>query len=342
MDHFGDLLLYGSFAVLKGEGAKEVEREVRNIFDSQNPKCRIIIRRGCRRAPVLRVSYPSPNERITAPETTPDISPVSRIFEDSLESVPGEIAKETNEELLTQRSLGTPDIHVRVDISPRALVQSDAGSKVVCMERSSSSLLPQTSVTSPGPGSPESPSTPTRRSRVKDSESLTRFGTQFKNKGSRHRDFPRAVRNAKCAHDPYNFLYLFNGPFISPTPLLFTASLPPRIGVLSPSEISFAERADQNWRPARAKPTKLEKELANELGFDFPKRVQYKVYLFERILLCCKEINPNKPKNKMLGTNKPLTDKKGKLRLQLKGRIFMQNVTDVVSLVKSGRCCYWP
>ncbi len=38
----------------------------------------------------------------------------------------------------------------------------------------------------------------------------------------------------------------------------------------------------------------------------------------------------------MLGTNKPLVDKKGKLRLQLKGRIFMQNVTDVVTVKKAG------
>lgn len=36
MEHFGDLLLHGSFTVLKGEGAKEVEREVRNIFNSPN------------------------------------------------------------------------------------------------------------------------------------------------------------------------------------------------------------------------------------------------------------------------------------------------------------------
>lgn len=28
IDHFGELLLYGSYTVLKGEGAKEVEREV--------------------------------------------------------------------------------------------------------------------------------------------------------------------------------------------------------------------------------------------------------------------------------------------------------------------------
>jgi len=38
----------------------------------------------------------------------------------------------------------------------------------------------------------------------------------------------------------------------------------------------------------------------------------------------------------MLGNNKPPVDKKGKPRLQLKGRIFMQNVTDVVSFVDKG------
>lgn len=32
IDHFGDLLLYGSYTVLKGEGAKEVEREVSTRF----------------------------------------------------------------------------------------------------------------------------------------------------------------------------------------------------------------------------------------------------------------------------------------------------------------------
>ena len=67
---------------------------------------------------------------------------------------------------------------------------------------------------------------------------------------------------------------------------------------------------------------------------------EYKVYLFERILLCCKEINPNKPKNKMLGQSKPLVDKKGKLKLQLKGRIFMQNVTDVLTLTRTDRSSF--
>ncbi|KAF2231214.1 hypothetical protein EV356DRAFT_452365 [Viridothelium virens] len=61
---------------------------------------------------------------------------------------------------------------------------------------------------------------------------------------------------------------------------------------------------------------------------------EYKVYLFESILLCCKEMNPNKQKNKLM--NKPAVDRRGKPKLQLKGRIFMQNVTETISLAKPG------
>ncbi|MCJ1476572.1 hypothetical protein MMC13_005238 [Lambiella insularis] len=61
---------------------------------------------------------------------------------------------------------------------------------------------------------------------------------------------------------------------------------------------------------------------------------EYSIYLFERILLCCKDINPNKAKNRLGNKN---VDKKGKPRLQLKGRIFMQNVTDILQYTKSGK-----
>jgi cell division control protein 24 len=61
--------------------------------------------------------------------------------------------------------------------------------------------------------------------------------------------------------------------------------------------------------------------------------VQYKIYLFEMILLCCKELSANKAKK----MNKSLITKTGKARLQLKGRIFMQNVTETVSLQKPGK-----
>ncbi|KAI1004544.1 hypothetical protein K3495_g3669 [Podosphaera aphanis] len=75
---------------------------------------------------------------------------------------------------------------------------------------------------------------------------------------------------------------------------------------------------------------------------DFQK--EYTIYLFERILLCCKDLNPNKNKEKLIGSQKDKKDKKDKNkkelnknnRLQLKGRIFMTNVTEVLSLAKQG------
>ncbi|KAL3428130.1 cdc24 calponin [Phlyctema vagabunda] len=71
---------------------------------------------------------------------------------------------------------------------------------------------------------------------------------------------------------------------------------------------------------------------------------EYTIYLFERILLCCKEVNPNKSKEKLMGTQKDKKDKKDRrkgepnknAKLQLKGRIFMTNVTEVLSLGKQG------
>lgn len=69
---------------------------------------------------------------------------------------------------------------------------------------------------------------------------------------------------------------------------------------------------------------------------------EYTIYLFERILLCCKEINPNKKQKDKLKLDKKAPDKRATTgsykgsKLQLKGRIFMTNVTDVISLVKPG------
>ncbi|KAK5989493.1 Rho guanine nucleotide exchange factor scd1 [Cladobotryum mycophilum] len=63
----------------------------------------------------------------------------------------------------------------------------------------------------------------------------------------------------------------------------------------------------------------------------------YEIYLFECILLCCKEISPNKSKDKKDKTRSQGPRARNKsAKLQLKGRIFMTNVTDVVSLSKPG------
>ncbi|KAL8962830.1 MAG: hypothetical protein Q9183_005092, partial [Haloplaca sp. 2 TL-2023] len=67
-----------------------------------------------------------------------------------------------------------------------------------------------------------------------------------------------------------------------------------------------------------------------------PQEREYIIYLFERILLCCKEVNPNKQRARVLRNERATPNPHGnKPRLQLKGRIFMQNVTDVVSFVKT-------
>lgn len=86
------------------------------------------------------------------------------------------------------------------------------------------------------------------------------------------------------------------------------------------------------------------KDSANTLGIECPHYEQYTIYLFERILLCCKEANPNKSKDKVMGIQKDKKDKKdkknkdgGKGKLQLKGRIFMTNVTEVIQMGKPGR-----
>ncbi|KAI8634426.1 hypothetical protein F5Y19DRAFT_461807 [Xylariaceae sp. FL1651] len=62
----------------------------------------------------------------------------------------------------------------------------------------------------------------------------------------------------------------------------------------------------------------------------------YEIYLFECILLCCKEVQPNKSKDKK-DKNKSITKVRNKNnKLQLKGRIFMTNVTEVLSFAKPG------
>ncbi|KAI9788347.1 MAG: hypothetical protein M1816_006950 [Peltula sp. TS41687] len=62
----------------------------------------------------------------------------------------------------------------------------------------------------------------------------------------------------------------------------------------------------------------------------------YKIYLFERILLCCKELAPSKQKGNIMGLNRTAAEKKSKPKMLLKGRIFMQNVTETLSLQKPG------
>lgn len=65
---------------------------------------------------------------------------------------------------------------------------------------------------------------------------------------------------------------------------------------------------------------------------------QYEIYLFECILLCCKEVVPNKSKDKKDKTKSTIPKVRNKNnKLQLKGRIFMTNVTEVLSFAGKGK-----
>ncbi|KAG6127577.1 hypothetical protein E4U38_006197 [Claviceps purpurea] len=63
---------------------------------------------------------------------------------------------------------------------------------------------------------------------------------------------------------------------------------------------------------------------------------QYEIYLFESILLCCKDASGKKDKTRSTSSKINPHTKTKTTKLQLKGRIFMTNVTDIVSLSKPG------
>ena len=370
IDHFGDLMLFGTFTVLKGEGAKEVEREVRDIFFSLSPKVRKALRRSTgqtrsvlRFSPLKRSLLPSQwmpdavvSEDSNAQEyTNPNLCTVGRLdpnpytkapvdrtvsssqtrvdqcpkrFVSGLEGVPEE-GHEGHAQALS-KEISLDDLRARLDKvkqdpsnALRPTLYKKSSKPTFYTKSLGSPLHPNPSSPFPpreGSGSEGSsaPPTPSRSSKGAGASKLADFGSKMR---TSKRMFKAVFKKtqpilasdvADCSH-----LRLFNGPFMRGNH--FLGQLP---------------RVDA---PAvKSKITKFEKELLAELKLTRPVRIQYKVYLFERILLCCKEVNPNKPKNKMLGNTKPLVDKRGKLRLQLKGRIFMQNVTDVISVNRAG------
>ena len=145
--------------------------------------------------------------------------------------------------------------------------------------------------------------------------------------GRRAKDESQIAMNTLEYKGCFNAIFTLETVFLTaPMPLMCTPAPVPRLATQMSKSVPIK----------KARPNPLEKQEADDKALQSPHREQYKVYLFERILLCCKEINMNKPKNKMLGNTKPLVDKKGQPKLQLKGRIFMQNVTDVLTFKRVG------
>lgn len=380
-------MLFGTFTVLKGEGAKEVEREVREIFFSLSPKCRKRIRRvsgpdcipshmlSSQRSPfpldwrrdgtvpeVLDSANCTSPHLSTAGSTDPNLtgsakwtqtgfqSPVvhtPKRFVSGLEGVPEEVHEQNSEEMPKEGplndtcvKLANPKDRRRKPSKPAFYTKPLLGHSPSPLQSPGFAPIRSLSLASPlsphpptreGSGNEGSsaPSTPSRSGRGAGFGKLAEFGSKMRASGRLVKSVFTKTPIQATNVATYSHLSLFNGALKHGTQFLT-----PRMGYLplpTPGQVARAESS------MKLKPTCSERDVIEELKLTRPVRIQYKVYLFERILLCCKEINPNKPKNKMLGNTKPLVDKKGKLRLQLKGRIFMQNVTDVISVIKSGK-----
>ena len=388
INHFGELLHFGNYTVLKGEGAKVVEREVSVIFDSLDPVTRAmvfslfvhILHRGLPEAS-LPQSWTLAMKTLERKPRRKKISGLPSIDEESAED---QMSVPVTPKTFSRRSMfplrrkpipTSPQTPSQTSVEPpswsssrfkfkrlKGLISEIAGTqssrissyaetpkKVIPQEEQALEIL-QNALQILKIGTEPEPVKPEGMSRALISKSSTddsylrimdwSHNTPFKTKASKAYPSkaltPLQFLLLNSIHQPKH-LNKLNGAFKNSTLFLFShVHLPDPI-------LSVAARAAAiNASVVESKPmSDLEKQVADDLAIESLVREQYKVYLFERILLCCKEINPNKPKNKMLATKQPLVDKKGKPKLQLKGRIFMQNVTDVVTLSKHstrGRC----
>lgn len=395
IDHFGELLLFGAYTVLKGEGAKEVEREVRDIFDSLDPPSRALIVAAGPLVPRLVIQNKYDAATLHA---------MSLWFIRNLPATPNSelhgIPEESEDgEQHVPLLLGTPLRRGKIAgmfkrtkpvESPKTLRSTPPQTPKSTRQTRGNpqSTTPENYVGNQGsPKSPEStsmrfrntrnktrermgiiePSGPAAADRVHLAESPSLLAStkasflkkpgQFSPDSAKLPPFsptriPHWQENIYRSVQEPEHLRHFNGVFQQSTVFLFSHVPPPTLVQLPhvkknvPCSPRLGEEEnidDESLKPIT--PTVLEQQFnknacADSVALERLLNEQYKVYLFERILLCCKEINPNKPKNKMLSTTKPLLDRKGKPKLQLKGRIFMQNVTDVVTLNRRGTLTY--
>ena len=386
INHFGELLHFGTYTVLKGEGAKVVEREVSVIFDSLDPITRAMIfslfmhslHRGTPRSlpPKLwtlalqdakrnrrgqhvsgLASVPDhPAEEHPPGPMTPKTPPRRSMFTlrrktapaCTQTSVPTSVGTSSWSPFRLKSKLRRKPVG-ETPGTPSSRTSSEPSSRMKPAEEQAIEIF-QNALQVLGIGAEPGPVTPKGTSRAltsgfsKDDAYMRLMdwphNTPFETKASKAHPSKALtplqflLRKSICQA---GHLYKLNGAFKNTTLFLFSQlHLPDPILSLAASAATTIATPVMESEPI----PDLEKQIADDWAIQSLVRVQYKVYLFERILLCCNEINPNKPKNRVL--KQPLVDKKGKPKLQLKGRIFMQNVTDVVTLSKhsTGGYCY--
>ena len=366
INHFGELLHFGTYTVLKGEGAKVVEREVSVIFDSLDSVTRAMVfslfmhslHRGnpkspCSQSWTLALQSLNPNSRGKYVSDLPSVSghPAEEHPVPVTPKTPPRRSKYLSRRKppLAMFSAPSPTTVEPLTWSPSRFISKLR--KGIVREKSGISI----SRTSVNVEPPKRAKTPEEHATeiLQNALQILKIGTGLKPAMSGCSIDDAYLRIMDWSHNtpfktqaskthpskaltPLQFLLrksilraehllALDGAFKSTTLFLFCRLLSPEpflsLAATIPPVVDSEPISD------------MEKEIADDLAIKSLVRIQYKVYLFERILLCCNEINPNKPKNKVLAKQN-LVDKKGKPKLQLKGRIFMQNVTDVVTLSK--------
>ncbi|KAL8905552.1 MAG: hypothetical protein Q9171_006619 [Xanthocarpia ochracea] len=289
MRQFGELLLYGNYTVVKGEGAKPAEREVCVIFDTFTPQMRCLVRAAVGQMRTKRLSLPSRAQGHSASGKMAQAEKINFI-------TPSE-ARRKRQQIKLAGSFGR---------KTRALTFGTSA-KLDSYESS------QKGHDLPSPKSPKSP---------------------VFNKNPF-----RILKRPKLWGSQPGLLYLphffFNGPLSAGTKMLRAGS----------NGYERSSNGTKRSSPSKSikhipDPSDMERECIKEEHLVNPSREQYIIYLFEKILLCCKEVNPNKQRPKMLRNERAPVTINGKVRLQLKGRIFMQNVTDVLSFVRTEKSSY--
>ena len=395
INHFGELLHFGNYTVLKGEGAKVVEREVSVIFDSLDPSTRAMVfslfmrslHRGSPNPPSLQFWTLALRAmgRKTHSKHVSDLPSVPENPAEEQYPVPVTLKTPPRRSLFRLRRKQAPACpQITSQITPLTPVEPPAWSpfrlksklrKVPVREtpgnpssRASSDLEPSKRAKNPEEqaneilrnalrvlkiGAELEPVISQGMTRALTSESSMddaylrimhwSYNAPFKTKASKaypSKSLTPLQFLLRKSISQAGHLYKLDGAFKNTTLFLFSQLQAPDPDItLEDHALTVDTASVAEYQPV----IDLEKQVANDLAIGSLVRVQYKVYLFERILLCCNEINPNKPKNKVLAKQN-LVDKKGKPKLQLKGRIFMQNVTDVVTLSKhstKGKCCLW-
>ncbi|KAL8896617.1 MAG: hypothetical protein Q9207_007632 [Kuettlingeria erythrocarpa] len=261
---FGELLLYGNFTVVKGEGPKAAEREVCVDFDTFSPTLQLHVRHavGQWKPIATATAAPVPDDEAFGDKTQ---------HKESTFAAPRKAHRGRWHKLLQRLYLCPIVIPTDTPAPSLAVVSRESSPESAGLSRSSSLRRPSSN--------PTLPYTPKKA------------------------EPPKLKTTSLPAH-------LSQLSFSSPVTAKLWQAYADEVKRSSPRTGSFnkpkSQKHEFHWPPME-QVCIGEKQLVNTY------RGQYIIYLFERILLCCKEVNPNKQRTKMLRNDKTPVNLNGKI-----------------------------